>query len=96
MSPKINDDGMLSMNLGKVKAGAFGITTFAKQLTQKITETYLDEVKDNNWADDISASLIENKPFNPVFEAYDRHVRLTGIEISKGQAVLRLTPQVDL
>ncbi len=95
MSPKIDADGLLSMNLGKAKAGVFDITTFAKQLSRKIITTYLGEVEGNKWANNISAAMIENKPFDPVFEAYDRPVRLTGIEISKGQAALRLTPQVD-
>ncbi|MHC5060321.1 MAG: hypothetical protein ACYTFK_04460 [Planctomycetota bacterium] len=95
MNPKVGADGLVSMNLSKAKAGVFDITTFAKQLSRKIIATYLGESEDNKLADDISAALVENRPFDPVFEAYDKLVRLTGIDISNGQVNLRFVPQAD-
>ena len=95
MSPNIDESGLLCLNLGSVKAGSVGITTLAKELSRKITAAYLGKVDGNTWADDMTAALLENKPFDPVFGAYDRQVRLTGIDISDGEAVLQLAPQAD-
>jgi hypothetical protein len=93
MSPTIDETGLLCLNLQNVKAGAVGITVLAKELSRKITATYLSEVDGNTWADDMTAALLENKAIDPVFTAYDRQVRLTEIDISSGEAVLYFTPQ---
>ncbi len=93
MSPTIDEGGLLCLNLQNVKAGSVGITTLAKELSRKITATYLGKVDGNTWADDMTAALLENKAIDPVFAAYDRQVRLTDIDISNGKAVLQLAPQ---
>ena len=93
MSPTIDETGLLCLNLQNVKAGSVGITALAKELSQKITATYLGKVDGNAWADDMTAALLENKAIDPVFAAYDRQVRLTDIDISSGEAVLHFTPQ---
>jgi len=95
MSPNIDEGGLLCLNLGSIKAGSFGITTLAKELTRKIAATYLGKIDGNPWANDITAAVLENKPFDPVFSAYDSEVRLTGLDISDGKAVLQLAPQAN-
>jgi uncharacterized protein YpmS len=93
MSPTIDEGGLLCLNLQNVKAGSVGITALAKELSRKITATYLSRVDGNTWADDMTAALLENKAIDPVFAAYDNQVRLTDIDISNGEAVLHFTPQ---
>jgi hypothetical protein len=93
MSPTIDEGGLLCLNLQNVKAGSVGITALAKELSRKITATYLGKVDGNTWADDMTAALLENKAIDPVFAAYDNQVRLTDIDISSGKAVLHFAPQ---
>jgi uncharacterized protein YpmS len=93
MSPTIDEGGLLCLNLQNVKAGSVGITALAKELSRKITATYLGKVDGNIWANDMTAALLENKAIDPVFAAYDRQVRLTDIDISNGEAVLHFAPQ---
>jgi len=95
MSPTIDEGGLFCLNLQNVKAGSVGITTLAKELSRKITATYLGKVDPNTWADDMTAALLENKAIDPVFDAYDRQVRLTDIDISNGKAVLQLATQSE-
>jgi hypothetical protein len=95
MSPTIDEGGLLCLNLQNVKAGSVGITALAKELSRKITATYLSKIDGNTWADDMTAALLENKAIEPVFAAYDRQVRLTGIDISNGIAVLQLATQSE-
>ena len=93
MSPTIDETGLFCLNLQNVKAGSVGITALAKELSRKITATYLGKVDGNTWADDMTAALLENKAIDPIFAAYNRQVRLTDIDISNGKAVLHFTPQ---
>jgi uncharacterized protein YpmS len=93
LSPAVNETGLLYLNLRNIKAGSVGITAFAKQLIRKITAAYTGKVDGNTWADDMTAVLLEDKAIDPVFAAYDNHIRLTDIDISNGEAVLHFTPQ---
>jgi len=94
MNPVLDEAGLLSINLEQVNAGVFDITHFAKELAEEIITAGISKI-DSTWADNITAAVLENKPFDPLFPAYDSEVRLTGIDISDGKAVLQLTPQAD-
>ena len=93
MNPRLDETGLLSLNLQHAKVGSVDITPFAMVLAEKIIAAQLDRVDGNNWADDISASLLENKPFDPVFTSYDKQIRLAEINISHSKAILRFEPQ---
>ena len=92
MNPVLDEAGLLSINLEQVNAGVFDITHFAKELAEEIITAGIGKI-DSTWADDITAAVLENKPFDPLFPAYDSEVRLTGIDISDGKAALQLAPQ---
>ncbi|RKY11768.1 MAG: hypothetical protein DRP65_03275 [Planctomycetota bacterium] len=92
MNPSIDESGLLCVNLEKITAGALEVTGFAKKAIEEIISANAGKI-DTTWADNISAALLENKPFEPVFTAYENEVQLTGIDISDGKAVLRLSPQ---
>jgi len=94
INPAIDEAGLLSINLERVTAGVFDITHFAKEPAEEIIAAGIGKI-DSTWADNLTAALLENKPFEPVFTAYDNEVRLTGIDIYDGKAVLRLAPQAN-
>lgn len=94
MNPALDEAGLLSINLEQVNAGVFDITHFAKELAEEIIAAGISKI-DSTWADNITAAILENKPFDPVFGASDGQVRLTGTDISNGKAVLQLTPRQD-
>ena len=94
INPALDEAGQLSINLERVNAGVFDITHFAKKQTEEIIAAGIGKI-DITWADNLTAALLENKPFEPVFTAYDNEIRLTGIDIPDGKAVLRLAPQSE-
>ncbi len=94
MNPALDEAGLLSINLEQVTAGVFDITHFAKELAEEIIAAGIGKI-DGTLADNITAAVLENKPFDPVFTAYDNKVRLTDIDISDGKAMLQLAPQTD-
>jgi len=93
INPHIDKAGLLRLNLRSVKAGSANITSLAKELAGKIIAAHLGKVDSNAWADDISTALLQNKPFDPVFTAYDKQIRLTKIDISDSKATLHFEPQ---
>lgn len=94
MNPALDEAGLLSVNLEQVDAGVLDITHFAKELAEEIIADGIGEIN-STLADNIKTAVLENKSFDPLFPAYDSEVRLTGIDISDGKAVLKLTPQAD-
>jgi hypothetical protein len=94
MNPALDEAGLLSINLEQVTAGVFDITHFAKELAEEIIAAGIGKI-DGTLADNITAAVLENKPFDPVFTAYDNKVRLTDIDISDGKAMLQLAPQTN-
>lgn len=91
--PKLDDAGLLALNLEKVKAGSFNITGFAKMLTTRIMNAQLENMPDEDWLRDLAAAVESNKPFEPVFPAYDKHIRLTDARIEDREVNLRFIPE---
>lgn len=91
--PKLDDAGLLALNLKKVKAGSFNITGFAKLLTARIMNAQLENMPDDDWLRNLSAAIESNKPFEPVFPAYDKRIRLTDAKIKERELTLRFIPE---
>jgi len=93
-SPKLDEAGLLCLNLEKVSAGSLDVTLIVKKVIEEIINPNVAGF-DGIPAGDIASAMLENKPFEPVFNASDGQVRLTGIDIRDGEVVLQLTPQAE-
>ena len=96
-SPALNEDGTLSLNLQKVKAGILNITFFARILGGKIFAHQIQKAgadKRNDWLRNLSQAFLENKPFDPVFPAYDMFIRVTKAEILNQKLILNFEPKL--
>ena len=91
--PSLDDDGLLTLNLEKVKAGSFNITGFAKLLASGIMDSQLEAVPDNDWLKNLSAAVLSNQPFDPVFPAYDQRIRVVDARIKDKELTLRFVPE---
>jgi hypothetical protein len=91
--PKLDDAGLLALNLKKVKAGSFNITGFAKLLTSRIMNAQLENMPEEEWLRNLAAAVSDNKPFEPVFPAYDKRIRLTNASIEDRELTLRFIPE---
>lgn len=91
--PKLDELGRLCLNLKYVKMGSVRITAFAKKLTRTIIAQQIESVEDGQWLETISNAILDNQPFEPVFPAYDKNIRLSKINIEPGSAVLTFEPE---
>ncbi|MBA7636447.1 hypothetical protein ES703_44067 [subsurface metagenome] len=97
--PKLDQKGLLNLNLTKVKIGAVNITPIARIIAKAAYRKRLetrpmdkDDIRAKIWP-----SLLNNKPFDPVFRVKDvyqekRNVRLKKLTIEPQKLTLRLSP----
>jgi len=94
IAPALDRQGLLNLALTKVAVGAVNITPFAKVLLKKM---YLYRLEPQaGRAEQLEAlvvrSLLEDRPFEPVFQIEDRYVRIEGLSVEKGRLTMRLAP----
>lgn len=93
-APKLDEEGLLALNIEKVMAGAVNITPLAKYISGVVISGQMGEVEKNQWLKDLEGSVMRNESFDPVFPIIDseKEIRLTKVEISVGKLVLGFAP----
>jgi len=94
LEPKIDQQKLLNLQVAKVKIGAMNITPLAKLIAKKMYADRLatDPVDTEDWRAKIAAALLNDQPFDPVFPAEDKNVRLDSVTVEQGRLILRLVP----
>ena len=98
--PRLDEEGLLHLQVDKVKIGAMNITPVAKLLAKRM---YADRVETvpvdlNDLRAKIAASLLNEEPFEPIlnvndiFEDMDKKVRMEKITIAQKKLTIRLVP----
>ncbi len=95
LKPKIDEAGSLYLNFQSVKAGVLDITFLAKIIAKKVFAAQIQATdgQDNEWLKNLSAAVLENKPFDPVFPAYEKKIRLTKAKFENAKVILTFTPE---
>lgn len=98
ISPELDEQGLFTLNLDKVKAGALNITGFAKKIGGSIMASQSEGMKYKQWIKDLSGAFLENKPYDPVFpvSTYEKYIRLTKADLSDGKIVVAFEPAGDM
>ena len=95
--PRVDDQGLLNLRVAKVKVGAMNITLLARVMAKTMYQQRLSTTPLN--AQDlrakIAASILDDEPFEPVFEVEDKKVRVKKINIKQEKLILRLAPVPD-
>jgi hypothetical protein len=94
LAPILDRQGLLNLNVVKVKAGAVNITPFARVLARR---TYLkrpgsSDINTEDLAERIARSLLDGQPFEPVFEIDNKKVRIERIAIEREKLIIHLIP----
>jgi len=95
LEPKINEQGLLNLEVTKVKVGAMNITPLAKMVAKTMYRQRLAALPIDTEAiqTKIAASLLTDEPFEPVFSVDDKkRVRIEKITIDDEKLLLRLVP----
>ncbi|HEC02340.1 MAG TPA: hypothetical protein ENI81_02290 [Phycisphaerales bacterium] len=94
IEPQIDDEGMLSFRVTKVKVGAMNITPLARvtaerMYAQKVAGLPIDR---EAFQTKIAESLLNGAPFDPVFKVDGRKLRIATIAVERQRLVARLVP----
>jgi len=94
LAPVVDEQGLLNLDVAKVKIGAMNITPLAKMVARRMYQQRLESepVDTKDLRAQIAASLLNKEPFDPVFKAEDKWVRLTGFKITAGKLIARFEP----
>lgn len=94
LEPKIDQQKLLILQVAKIKIGAMNITPLARLIAKKMYADRLTgvPVDAEDWRAKIAAALLNDQPFDPVFPAEDKNVRLDSVTVEQGRLILRLIP----
>jgi hypothetical protein len=95
--PQIDPQGLLNLKVAKVSVGAVNITPFASLIIAEICPARFSKaaIDGKGIGAEIFASLLNNKPFNPVFKIGKKKVRLINLSIKEDKLTARLLPIAD-
>ncbi len=95
LEPKIDEKGLLNLQIAKLKIGAMNITPLAKIIAKKMYMQKISgiELDSNAIQTKIAASLLTDVPFEPVFSIDDtKKVRIEKITIENEKLLAHLVP----
>lgn len=92
--PVINEDGLLNLHIIKVKVGAVPVTIVSKIIARRMYTKQISEIDidSDDWRVKILGSLLNDKPFEPIFDAEDKKVRIKKVDIEKGELRIGFEP----
>jgi hypothetical protein len=94
IKPRIDDQGLLRLDVAAVKVGALGLTMVARMMASRMYNQRMAEgpVDTEDVRSQIAAALLNGQPFEPVLTVRNRRVRLKSVDLQTGQLVLRFVP----
>ena len=95
--PGLDDQGFLNLQVTKVKVGAMNITLLAGVVAKRMYQQQLatTPIDTKDLGAQIAASILNDKPFKPVFKLEGKKVRIEKITITQGKMTIRLAPASD-
>jgi len=99
--PELDAEGLLNLRVVSVKLGAVDITPLAGVLAGRICQQSMVSSVEPQFTDaedfwaQMTASLLNGEPFDPVFKIEDKKVRLEKITIKQKKLTIRLVPVFD-
>ena len=94
LEPQIDEKGYLNVQVKKVKVGAMNITPLAKMIAKKMYSERIAvfDIDEQALQTQIAASLLNNEPFEPVFEIDGKTLRIEDIAVSQGELIIQFIP----
>ncbi len=91
----IDGQGLLHLDVTKVKIGAVSVTTIARLIAGALynNEAARSRLEEDDWRAKIMTALLLDKPFEPVFEIEDKKVRIDNIKIESEKLTIHFVPE---
>lgn len=88
----LDENGLLNLQIQKIKAGAVNITFLAKAIARKLYQITTGKINTSRLDEQIAASLLDGVPFEPVLEIDNKKVKIQKITVEQGDLKLSLMP----
>lgn len=97
LKPTLDGQGLLNLQVSKVKVGAMNVTVLARVVAKKMYARKLaaTDVNTEDWRARIAALLLNDESFEPVFEIDNRKLRVEKITIIREKLAIHLVPVCD-
>ncbi len=94
VEPRVDEQGLLNLQVAKVKVGAMNITPLAKMMAKKMYAQRLATVPVDTEAlqTKIAGSLLNDEPFEPALRVENKKVRVEKITVAEEKLTLHLVP----
>ncbi len=98
VAPAFDANGLLNVNMDKVKIGAVNITPAARIIGRRMYADRFDtgHIDPNDVRMLLAASFLNGRPFDPVFFIDGKKIRLDKIAITTGQIILHFVPVPEI
>lgn len=98
LTPKVNEQKLLVLDVSKVKVGAMNITPLAKMTAKRMYAQKLsDEPMDTeDLRTKIAGALLNEEAFGHIFKIEDKKVKVDKITVKEGKLIVRLIPVSSL
>jgi hypothetical protein len=95
--PSLDTEGLLNLQVVSVKIGAVDITPLARVLARRIFQQQFAAagIGAEDMQAQVAASLLDGKPFKPVFKIEDKKVQVEKITIEQKKLTIRFGPVFD-
>lgn len=94
LKPSIDERGLSHLLVAEVRVGAMNITPLAKMMARRMYAQSVASMPPDtkSFYGRIVASLLNDEPFDPLFEVDDRKVRIERITVQEQKLTTRLVP----
>ncbi|MHC4486825.1 MAG: hypothetical protein ACYS9C_07750 [Planctomycetota bacterium] len=94
LESRVDEQGLLNLQVAKVKIGAMNITPLAKMMAKKMYAQRLAAIPIDTEAltTKIAGALLNNEPFEPVLPVENKKVRVEKITVAEEKLTLHLVP----
>ena len=91
--PQMTDTGQINLNIQSIRMGVLPVTKLVTFLAQQAFEQSQDCFEGEEDIRLMTEAIIQNKPFDPVFELSDHTARITEFAVQPALLTLRFQPQ---
>ena len=94
LQPRLDQHGLLHLQVAKVKIGAMNITPLAKLVAKKMYQNHLatESIDIEDLRTKLAAALLNDEPFEPIIRVEDKKVRVEKVTVTQGKLILHLFP----
>ena len=92
--PEMVDEGLLNLTLTDIEVGAVDITLVVKAFARNIYQERArnKKIDENDLGEKVIASMLLDKPFDPLFKVESSKVRIDKVTLTKGRLTIGLRP----